>query len=490
MAQINIQNLTFAYDDETIFEDVSFQMDTDWKLGFIGRNGRGKTTFLNLLLKKYPYSGKITAPTAFEYFPYPVPDKSQPTRAILEQIADLPLWQLQRELNLLEVNEDVLHRPFSTLSNGEQTKVLLAALFLKKNSFLLIDEPTSYLDMHGRRLVSRYLRKKKGFIVVSHDRAFLDGCIDHILAINRTNIEIQQGNFSSWLQNKEYQDHFETAENEKLKKEIRRLQEAAKEKAAWSEKAEKTKYASKNAGIKPADRGYIGHKAAKMMKRAKAMEKRRENAIEKKEQLLNNIESTEELKLVQLMHHTKTLARLQNVSIAFNEKMVCQNINFTIEQGDRIALLGKNGSGKSSLCKLLCGQNIPYTGTLHIASGLKIAYVPQDASFLKGSLAQYARENDIDESLFKTILRKLDFSRPLLEKDMAAYSAGQKKKVLLSGGLARKTHLLLLDEALEFVDIFSRLQIEKLFQKEKPTLLFVEHDRAFCEAVATKTILL
>ncbi|MBP1552306.1 MAG: ABC-F family ATP-binding cassette domain-containing protein, partial [Oscillospiraceae bacterium] len=209
MSLINIQNLTFSYDGsyDNIFENVSFQLDTDWKLGFTGRNGRGKTTFLNLLLGSYSYSGKISASVSFEYFPYKVEDKPAGTIDIVEQIyPDYQYWQIAKELNMLEVSEEVLYRPFNTLSNGEQTKVLLAVLFLKENSFLLIDEPTNHLDMQAREIVSRYLNSKKGFILVSHDRAFLDGCVDHILSINKTNIEIQQGNFSSWLANKELQD--------------------------------------------------------------------------------------------------------------------------------------------------------------------------------------------------------------------------------------------------------------------------------------------
>ncbi|NLX78367.1 MAG: ABC-F family ATP-binding cassette domain-containing protein, partial [Clostridiales bacterium] len=153
MSLINIQNLTFSYEGsyDNIFENVSFQIDTDWKLGFIGRNGRGKTTFLNLLMGKYEYSGTISASVDFEYFPYKVRDDSQNTIDVLGEIyPDFVYWQLQREMSLLEVDEDVLYRPFSTLSKGEQTKVLLSILFLKENSFLLIDEPTNHLDMSGR----------------------------------------------------------------------------------------------------------------------------------------------------------------------------------------------------------------------------------------------------------------------------------------------------------------------------------------------------
>lgn len=106
------------------------------------------------------------------------------------------------------------------ISGGEKTKVLLASLFMKETNFLLIDEPTNHLDMNSRTIVSKYLKSKKGFILVSHDRLFLDTCVDHILSINKSNIEIQKGNFSSWWQNKIMQDNYELAENEKLKKEL------------------------------------------------------------------------------------------------------------------------------------------------------------------------------------------------------------------------------------------------------------------------------
>ena len=274
MSVIQVSDLSFAYDGsyDSIFEHVSFQLDTDWKLGFIGRNGRGKTTFLNLLLGKYEYSGTISAGVLFEYFPYEVTDKRELTLEVVSRICpEVPEWEIYRELNLLEVEADVLFRPFDTLSNGEQTKTLLAALFLKENHFLLIDEPTNHLDAAARKAVGEYLKKKHGFILVSHDRDLLDCCVDHILSINKTNIEIQSGNFSSWWQNKQQQDRFELEQNKRLRKEISRLNAAARRTSDWSDKTEKTKYAAPNAEAKP-DRGYVGHKAAKMMKRSKAIQ--------------------------------------------------------------------------------------------------------------------------------------------------------------------------------------------------------------------------
>ena len=489
MSLINVNNLTFAYSGsyDNIFENVSFRIDTDWKLGFTGRNGRGKTTFLNLLLGKFDYSGSISASVDFEYFPFDIADASADSIDVINSVCRCQSWEICRELNLLKVSDDVLYRPFDTLSNGEQTKVMLGALFLRENSFLLIDEPTNHLDAAGRKVVSSYLKSKSGFILVSHDRFFLDECVDHILSINKTNIEIEKGSFSSWLSNKERRDGFELAENERLKKEVGRLREAAQKKAEWSDKAEKTKIATRNSGLR-ADRGYVGHKAAKMMKRSKSIEQRKENAIEEKSRLLKNIEEADSLKLSQLTYHTSPLVSLNHVSIKYKENTVCENISFVIEKGERISLSGKNGSGKSSIIKLICGEYIPHTGEVKVGTNLKISYVSQDTCGLCGDLSDYAREHNIDESLFKAILRKLDFQRVQFEKDISSFSGGQKKKVLIARSLSEKSHLLIWDEPLNFIDVISRMQIENLLLEYQPTLLFVEHDRAFTENIATKTV--
>jgi len=492
MSLINVNNLTFGYDGgfENIFENVSFQIDSYWRLGFTGRNGRGKTTFLNLLMKKFEYSGSISASVSFEYFPYPVPDEMMVTSEVINTIiSGYQDWQLVRELNLLEVSNDVLYRPFYTLSNGEQTKVLLAALFLKDNRFLLIDEPTNHLDMHGRRIVSEYLRSKSGFILVSHDRAFLDNCIDHTLSINRSDIEIQKGNFSSWWHNKQLQDSLELARNEVLTKEIKRLETSAARASDWSERVEKSKKGTLNSGIKP-DKGYIGHKSAKMMKRSKTIESRLLNAVEEKSSLLKNIETASSLKIHPLKYHTDTLVSLQEIIISYSERAICEGISFDIHSGDRIALCGRNGSGKSSIARLILGKSIPYQGILKKGTRLKISYVSQAASELAGNLTDYAKDFGIDQTLFRTILRKLDFSRDMFDMDIQNFSDGQKKKVMIARSLCESAHLYIWDEPLNYIDVISRIQIEDLLRYHKPTILFIEHDQAFCDNIATRTILL
>lgn len=165
MSLIQIQNLTFSYDsgEKPLFENVSLSIDTNWKLGLIGRNGRGKTTLLKLMHGDYRYQGGISASVSFEYFPYPISYPEELAIEIVEEIVPgIEQWQIIRELTLLQTDSEILWRPFSSLSKGEQTKLLLAALFLRENRFLLIDEPTNHLDAAGRAAVGAYLSRKKG----------------------------------------------------------------------------------------------------------------------------------------------------------------------------------------------------------------------------------------------------------------------------------------------------------------------------------------
>ncbi len=486
MSMIKAENLSFCYPGsyDNIFENTSFVIDTDWKLGFVGRNGRGKTTLLKLLMGEYEYSGKLLASVRFDYFPYPVQDKTLLTNEIFTQIAPgAEDWELMRELSNLEVEADVLYRPFDTLSNGEQTKVLLAALFCNEGHFLLIDEPTNHLDARARELVSAYLKKKKGFILVSHDRSFLDGCVDHILSINRANIEVQGGNFSSWFSNFQNQQELELAKNEQLKRDIGRLRQAARRSADWSDRVEASKF-----GSGAPDRGFVGHKAAKMMKRSKTIEARQQQAIGQKSSLLKNLETAESLKLFPLSYRSETLITAADLVPSYDGRAVCPPLSFSIKRGERLALDGKNGSGKSSLLKLITGENIQYSGTLQISSGLVISYVPQDTRHLRGTLSDFAEQHELDESLFKAILRKMGLEQTQFDKDIREFSEGQKKKVLIAMSLCQRAHLYIWDEPLNYIDIYSRMQIEQLIKDFSPTMIFVEHDKAFREDIATGSI--
>ena len=482
--QLNIRNLSFTYEGSytPVFEGVSATLDTSWRLGLIGRNGRGKTTLLRLMQGLHPYQGSIDLPLTPVYFPFDVPDPEQLTLFVMQEAApDVPQWQLRRELNLLRVDEDTLWRPFSTLSRGEITKVLLAALFSREDVYPLIDEPTNHLDIHGRALVADYLRRKDGFLLVSHDRAFLNRCIDHVLSINRSDVWVMQGNYDTWEDRLHRQNEYEQARNEDLLRDIRRLEESARRTAEWSNKVEATKI-----GTHAADRGAIGAQAAAMMKKSMTALRRREKAIEEKQSLLHNVERVGELKLTVLRHPKEVLISVRDASVVYGDRVVCSGINFEVRRGDRLALTGPNGCGKSSILKALSGQGGCLTGDVRIASNLTISYVPQQTDDLRGSLRDFIQAASIDQTLFKAILRNMDFTRDLFERPIELMSQGQKKKLLLARSLCTPAHLYVWDEPLNYIDVLSRIQAEELLVEFEPTLLLVEHDAAFLENVCTR----
>lgn len=502
MAQINVANLTFCYEGsfDNIFENVSFSIDTNWKLGFIGRNGKGKTTFLNILLGKYEYRGNISKSMVFDYFPYKVSDEMLSmcvTNFLTELKPGCEEWRVICELDKLNASAELLYRPFMSLSHGERTKVFLAILFSGENDFLLIDEPTNHLDQEAREIVKNYLCSKKGFILVSHDRDLLDACVDHVLVLNRKSIEIQNGNFSTWWENKRRKDCFSQAENEKHRKEIVVLKKAADQSRRWAQKSE-----SRKIGFNPtkehdrsiATRAYIGAKTKKMQGRVKQYERRMEREIEEKEGLLQDMEYPVDLKINPLEYHKDTLIVAKNLSVGYEDSnlMVLEDVSFELKRGERIFLYGKNGCGKSTFIKTIIkddtSRNLCKSGDLQVGSGLVISYINQDTSFLKGSIPEFCRQRGLEESLFCALLRQLDMERVQFIKPMENFSEGQKKKVLIAASLMTPAHLYIWDEPLNYIDIFTRMQIEELLNMYKPTMILVDHDIRFQKKIATRII--
>ena len=513
MAQIRVSDLTFSYEGsaDAVLENVSFNIDTDWKLGLIGRNGKGKTTLLRLLMGDYEYEGSITAGMRFDYFPYEVSEKdlSKTADELIETWKpQVEPWQVMMQMNLIGMDSECLYRPFGTLSHGERTRVMLAVLFAAENEFLLIDEPTNHLDKEARDIVRDYLNTKKGFILVSHDRDLLDAVCDHVLVLNRQTIEVQAGNFSSWWENKEKSDAFAMAENEKHLKEIGKLRTAADRTGRWADKSENSKI-----GFDPikendrsiSTRSYIGAKTKKMQARVKAYEKRVDREIEEKEGLLQDIEQVTDLKLNPLKYHKEVLVEARDLALKYDDAQepLFNGFRMQIHRGDRIVLSGENGSGKSSIIKAILeksekrtngadlnlkGTPLVENGSLEVGSGLIISYINQDTSFLSGTLQKFCEDRGLNRSLFLAILRQLDFDREQFFKNMEDFSEGQKKKVLIASSLITPAHLYIWDEPLNYIDVFSRMQIEKLILSACPTMLLVEHDVRFQEKVATQVL--
>ena len=224
------------------------------------------------------------------------------------------------------------------------------------------------------------------------------------------------------------------------------------------------------------------------MSQSKNLENRNEKKLQEKQSLLKDLEREQTLKITGSTHHDRTPVILKDVSILRYGEVVSSGIDLTVERGQKISLQGANGCGKSTLIKFLAGVNedegITAEGDIHIANGLKISYVGQDTSSLKGSLYDICAGRGADRTQFSTILVKMGFTKDMLYRSAEALSLGQKKFVMLALSLCEKADVYLWDEPLNYIDVYMRKEIERLVRDSDVTMLFVEHDRAFAESVA------
>ncbi|MCP4753014.1 MAG: ABC-F family ATP-binding cassette domain-containing protein, partial [Proteobacteria bacterium] len=324
MASIRFNQVDFSFESPyaKVFERLTLTVESHWKTALVGNNGRGKTTLLALMDGQLsPTGGRLEVPLDTALYPYRPSNPQQKTLDIVrDSIAPFNQWErqmedllakadeasiqeygnildayqesrgyeidalIQKEMPLVGLDAELLERNFATLSGGEQTRILIIAMFLKMDHFLLIDEPTNHLDMHGRSALGNYFAGKDGFVVASHDRCFLDACTDHVVSINRNDIRVNQGNYSVWKRQMDLEEASERRRHESLKREIRQMEIAASKRRSWSQQKEKEKIGG------GAAKGFIAHRAAKMMKRALGIEHRLQDAVEDKKALLKNVE--------------------------------------------------------------------------------------------------------------------------------------------------------------------------------------------------------
>ncbi len=512
MAQIEIKDMTFYYDDfyHPVFEHLTANLDTDWNMALVGRNGRGKSTLLKLLsggLK--PASGEIKLSGTVSYFPYLYDAAfTKAMDVVKECIGGLRTMELKlqeyeenfdeayfellnryleldgysmesqicKELSQMGLSESLLEQDFATLSGGEQTCMLILALFLRKDSFVLLDEPTNHLDVGKKEHLKEYLKKKKGFIIASHDTEFLDAVCDHILAINKADISMEQGSYSTWRNNMELKEQFELRTREKLEREIGQLERQSKQTRAWSNIGNKQKYP------------YAGHFRTNgtraYMRQAKAAEQHIKDNLEEKKQLLRNMEAERKLNISQESVRRDCLLTADHVSFCYEgaSAPALEDVTLHIYPGDKIWLRGKNGAGKTTLLKLLAGK-LPGTG-IRRAGGISIAYVTQEPECQSGELPVSLREN----RRFKDLCMLFDLPPDSLRRPLETLSSGELKKMDIAKTLSENHQILFLDEPLNYMDVNFKAQLEKALSDEDLTIVFVEHNEAFGERLATQVV--
>lgn len=521
MSNIIINDLTYYYTEyyQPVFEHVNLNLDTDWKLGLIGRNGRGKTTFLNLLNQTLqPCSGLIRMDKKTELFPYEINEtyalamdvikenigglktievimdeiitsgdesRMEEYQRVLSEYMDNDGFcmesRIKRELNYMQLPEELLEREYQSLSGGEKTKMQIIALFLRNNAFVLLDEPTNHLDIHGKEVLASYLQKKKGFLIVSHDRDFLDQVIDHVLSINKADIELEKGNYSSWKANKDAKEAFEFRTQARLVKEISSLEKLSQNKREWASVAEKTKNAHGKFERSS------GSRSAQFMMHAKNAEQEAKENLEKKKELLKNYEVAQKLAIHQNMLEEPLLVSVKGLSFSYHsERMILNHLNLSVYLGDRIWIKGGNGTGKSTLLKLLMKELLT-EHEIVFAEGLTMSQSCQEPLWKEGYLSEHVTSKEEQQRILE-FCQLFDIPNDTWERPIETFSGGEKRKLDIARAFASDNQLILLDEPLNYMDVYFREQLELAILEYEPTIIFVEHDERFGHNVATKII--
>ena len=522
MLVLSVNKLSINFGYGKLFEDVTFSLGEGESLSIVGPNGCGKSTLLKIIARlEQPSTGQISikkdAKVAYlDQVGSSINDDRLVNEILKDAFIDLLQMEkridvLQRELETktnskdydklvekfcalsekfselggyeinsnissvvggLHIDESILNKSYNNLSGGEKTLVQLAKILLQKPDLLLLDEPTNHLDIDRIEWLEDYIKSFRGaIIIVSHDRYFLDKMSNKILDLDNGVGKIYNNNYSGFVIEKQRDFEKQMADYNEQQKLIKRLEE-------------ERKYF--------AERGMATNSSA-LTARAHALQTRidkiKEKSIKKpKERKKLNVEFEEERK------SSKVVISVSELSVSVNDNVkILNNIDFDICAGERIALIGKNGSGKSTFLKTIMGSDngLNISGQLLVGPSVKIGYLPQIIEFKNENqklLEYFKNEVGVPEQKARQILAGFEFYKEDVDKKVRMLSGGEKMKVKLAELLQKEINTLIFDEPTNHIDIPTKEVLEEAIENFDGTLLFVSHDRYFINKFADKII--
>ncbi len=435
------------------------------KVGLIGNNGAGKTSFLKILAGIDPdYEGQLEISTEL-------------------------IWLMNDETKDLDFSGETYSRaqldPDESLSPGQYQRLKLTSLLKDQEAFLLIDEPTSHLDIDQKeKLASRLKARKKGYVMVSHDRDFINKTCNKIMELSAGKFELYNGNYQFYLEERLRRQKFKEREYDKYVKEKTRLENLTQEIEDQSANVRKTPNRMGNSEARLHKMGGQQNKK-KLDKQAKAVQSRL-NQLDVKEKP----EKDQDIQLTipeQDKIQSKTLIKSQELTKRFGQKVIFDQAKLEIANGRKWALIGDNGSGKTSLLQMILNKEV------YVHPKLKIGYYSQLTSTLdleKSVLANVEETSIYDETLTRIILARLTFKGDQVSKKVANLSDGEKAKVKLAKLVTGDFNFLMMDEPCNYLDIGTIEALESLLVNYDRPLLFVSHDVSFINKVATDLLLI
>lgn len=518
MIQCSVSDLVKYYGAEKIFENITFELHSDEKVGLVGLNGCGKTTLLKILMGEENYhQGKITfrKNTTFGYlhqiFHF---GESETVRDVLEQAFE-ELWDIKERIRVLEEEMKVLsgpdlergmgsysglvekyelmggyqvdtriemvcqglkipdefrRKPFATLSGGERTRVLLARLLLQEPEVLLLDEPTNHLDLDSVEWLEDFLLQYKGSVfMVSHDRVFLDRVVDRIIELEPSRASIYNGNYSYYVDEKQRRFEIEYREYLKNQRKIEMMERQIERYRIWGAMRD----------------------SEKMYKRAKELEKR----LQKIDVVDRPQEDSKKVRLGKgsIQRTGKMVLDVEGLSKSYPGKGLFRDLSFTLFYQDRLCIMGSNGTGKSTLLGIILGDVDADGGRVRFGSNVKAGFLAQNISFPDEDqtiLEHFMANHGTTAQESRNELAKLLFVRDDVFRKIKVLSGGEKSRLKLCSLLFEKVNLLILDEPTNHLDIDTREVLESTLTDYEGTILFVSHDRYFIEKIATGILLI
>jgi ATP-binding cassette subfamily F protein 3 len=524
---INTTGIGKSFGAETVLANVSFTIGPGEKIGLVGPNGGGKTTLLRIILREIePDRGDIAIADEPEIgcVRQDVIDDESLTvgKALLGEMEELEarLQKLREEiaaspddegeLAKYEIIEEEIATRFGSgyrsrcektlgqfgfgpdrykakvnvLSPGERARLELARVLIREPGILILDEPTNFLDIGQRKWLERFLEEFNGTVlVVSHDRVFLNRVVNRIFELRRARLTVYEGDYDDYEFVREQERAKLEHEHDVQQREIRKLERVAGDRKVWSARREKTKTSA-------ADSGFESHRAAKTAKRAKHAEKRVQQMIKAHEAKRPFVEKRPKPVLATDKLPDKRAVLAKGLTKSFSGRTVIDGASFEMRTGERVAIIGANGSGKTVLLRMLVNELKPDKGETQFGAGTKIGYFPQDVAFLdlKRTALEEVMESGISQETARTVLGTLLLPKRFAEKKLSELSAGERSKVLLARVLASGANLLVLDEPTNHLDIDALLALESLLSSTPCGMLFASHDRALLAKLADRVL--
>ncbi|MFJ5716808.1 ribosomal protection-like ABC-F family protein [Neobacillus sp. NPDC093127] len=493
---VKVIGLEKSYHLRKILDNINFEIKNDDRIGLVGYNGTGKTTLANLIFGKItPDNGLIdkSSDLRMGYLSQSIDYEVSHFQQSIAEVEEHELFKHASELGLQKVYDWEDNR-LSTLSVGEKLKLALSMVWTSKPEFLILDEPTNHLDFTGINWLVSELEKFNGpVLIISHDRHFLDKTVNRIFELEDSRIQFYNGNYSDYriekeqrIENQRHQYHVQQRQIEKIESQMDQLK-------SWSEKAHRdsTKQGSASERRQIGFKEYHRVKAKKLDNQVKSKMKRLQNELDK-----HKIEKPMEEAAVRFQFDShgkrgKRIIEAKKLTRAFEERILFEDSHFYINHGERIGLLGENGCGKTTLIKIILGDDLSFDGELWKSDSVKIAYLSQDVADLPADKTAIETLGFTDrESILKarTMLANLGLKEQLITKPIGTLSLGERTRVKLVDILMKEYDVLILDEPTNHLDLPSREQLEQTLSEFTGTIITVSHDHYFLNKLCDRLL--